>query len=607
MDDSVENKKTPKASKAKIELESHKARFMAAFRAEKKWREQKAQDQKFYDGDQLSQEEKSALKERGQPEVVINRVKPKIDGITGIQLQTKAVMKAYDRGTGDFEKAKFISEALRYIDYQNQFEDEEAEAFEESIIQGRSWYKHEVTYEGLEVEFKDYHVPNDDVFLDPYCKRSDLSDAKDLFETVWMDLEDAKELFPGYDKELDDSVNEKSSFTNALDGTIKEKKPDHYDSEGGDDTVWFDRKRKRVRIVTRYYRTPNRKEFALHEDIGLTDITEYSKKQREDLKKTLPDVTFITQLAYKLNSAVFCSVCILEKKEDLRPWDDEAKFPLVMVPAFTTRDDQRIPYGMVRQMVDPQKEINKRRSKMLHILNTTQVVADEGAVDDPNKARSELAKPDGYVVTKQGFRFEILRQTELAMSQFQLLQESKQEIDEAGVSREVQGQLPASQSGRAIQFREQVTVRPLRKLFKNLRFARKRLNLLRLDDIQHYWKDEKLIRITDDPNAQGVILNQRVVNPETGEEMVQNDVSLGKYDLIIEEAPDTLNLQSEQFDKLFQLAQGGLPIPMDMLLESSSLPNKRAVIERIQQQQQAQMAQMQQMQGMPPGATDGAA
>lgn len=587
-------------------LKEHKRRFVHAYRGEKKWREQKRDWQRFYDGDQLSDEEKNALEQRGQPEVVFNRVKPKVDGTIGIHLQSKTQMRAYDRGSGDFEKAKYITEALRYIEQQNQFEYQEVDAAEECFIQGRSWYKQEIAYEGLDVFIKNYHVCNDDIFLDPYSRKEDLSDAKDLFETVWMDLEDAIELFPGFEKELKESVNERSSFAEVLGDPLKEHKTDQYKQEGDDSEpgLWFDKQRRRVRIVTRYYRVPVRKEFALHEDIGLTDITAYSKKERKQLLKTLPDVTLIPQLCYKLNLATFCAVEILEEREDLKPWDEQAKFFHVLVPAYTTRDEKKMPYGLVKQMVDPQKEINKRRSKMLHLLNVNQIVMEEGAVEDLERARQEAARADGVLRVKPGLRFEISRNVDLAASQASMLQEAKLEIDEAGVSKEVQGNVNASDSGRAVQLKEQIVVRPLRKLFMNLRMAKKRLNILNVEAIQHYWKDEMLIKLTDDPEAQGILLNQRVVDPQTGEEAIVNDVSLGKYDLIIEEAPDTINLQSEQFDKLASLAQNKVPIPPEFLIEASSLPNKKKILEKMQQQREQeaaliQAAQAAQMQGQP--------
>ena len=76
-------------------------------------------------------------------------------------------------------------------------------------------------------------------------------------------------------------------------------------------------------------------------------------------------------------------------------------------------DNQR--YGMVRGLISLQDEINKRRSKALHLLSVHQVIAEKGAVQDVDKARRELARPDGFIeVASQGMRFEVLPTGELA-------------------------------------------------------------------------------------------------------------------------------------------------------------------------------------------------
>ena len=61
--------------------------------------------------------------------------------------------------------------------------------------------------------------------------------------------------------------------------------------------------------------------------------------------------------------------------------DEDGKpcFPLIMETAYIDRENNR--YGEVRQFIDPQDEINKRRSKALHIMNTRQII--EGVSLDP--------------------------------------------------------------------------------------------------------------------------------------------------------------------------------------------------------------------------------
>ena len=68
---------------------------------------------------------------------------------------------------------------------------------------------------------------------------------------------------------------------------------------------------------------------------------------------------------------------------------------MVMASGYVDLERQR--YGMVRDMISPQDEINKRRSKMLHHLSVDRMTYEDGAVQDADIAQTERAKPDGAV------------------------------------------------------------------------------------------------------------------------------------------------------------------------------------------------------------------
>ena len=67
---------------------------------------------------------------------------------------------------------------------------------------------------------------------------------------------------------------------------------------------------------------------------------------------------------------------------------------------------------------------------------------------------------------------------------------------------------------------------------------------------------------------------------------VENNVAEMEVDIVVEDAPDTVTIQHEQFQEIAGLAQAGMPIPPDLLIEMSQLRNKDQIIERMQQGQQ---------------------
>jgi hypothetical protein len=571
-----------KSSEDKL-LEDLKGRFTHAFNAHKRWIKEKNEWERFYDGDQWKQEELKELEDRNQPPVVINRIKPKIDSIIGMELGVPVDTKVFARGSLDFESAKHMTEALRYVEYHTGFDSKENDAFEDQLISGKSWYKVGIKWDGFEPEITTELVQND-VYEDPFSKQDDLSDAKYIHETVWVDIEDAKQLFPKHKKALEDAMVARKSMDELLDEHVSTH-PDQYrkpEEFVGENEMFVDKERKRVRLVSTWYRTPVLKRYLWNPVMGVENITDWKSADIKKAKQTYPDSQEFTEIKHKLNVAIYTWNRVLEKKLDIKPWDEDAKFDHVMVRGYKYKQKKKrgMHYGLVKQMVDPQKEVNKRRSKTLHLLNTNKMLFEDGAFANPTDARQEWAKPDSWIPINPNFRTFPEKNIDLAQSQFLLLQEAKREIDSVGVRGEIEGQSKAT-SGRDFQLRHESAVQMLRKLFRNLRDGRRRVGLLWIDYIQLLWREEKAIRITDDPES------SVIVDPETGKVVTINAVD-GKYDLIVEEAPETLNLQSEQFDKMVQMVGAGVPIPPDMLIEASAMPNKKKILERFEQQQQAQ-------------------
>lgn len=575
-------KKSKKQEADKIEdstyarLRDLKAQFLADYRADSEWRKNAAEDGDFYDGKQLTEEEKNVLKDRGQPPVVINRIKPKMDGIFGIQQALRVDTKAYPAGERE-EEVEEISEFFRNIEDDNDFDDSESLVFEDVGIQGRGWYEMGKRWEGFKSRHFVRRAFNTDIVRDRYSRLADLSDALRVHKTVMMDLDQAKQLFPDSAEKLEAVVNLGYQGDELESQDHERIRPDQYKSGKSlgltqEDFVEFvDQKKKRVRVVTTYYRTTEPTRYYFHPNLPEpTDITKMDEKSIETLKATHPNGQELTQLDKKLHCSTFTWNCELETKENIRPYDPDAKFPFVMVPGYEERRTG-IHYGLVRQMADPQREVNKRRSKLLHLLNVNQVRFEEGAFEDENKARAEFAKPDGWIKQHKDFQVVVDKNLDIGQSHFLLLQQATQEIDRSGVTQEVEGRTTAS-SGREYQLRQQTAVQGIRKLFSNLRSARRRVAL--------YFLDEYL--------------------------QEKPDAGVTKYDIIVEEAADSLNLNSETFSELVSLANNAkVPIPMDMLIEVSPLSKrvKDKFLKKMQEQQaqaaqqQALIAQMGQAQG----------
>lgn len=597
-------------------LREWRAEFSLDFDAESRWREKRRRWGDYYDGDQWTEEERKVLSDRGQPPLAMNMIKSRIDTLQGMFLQVPIMMRAQDRGLDDFDKAKYITEALRYIEDQNDFNEVERETITEQLISGRGWYHVHLDFDVDDVEIKIENVDTEDIVVDRYSKKADLSDCDRLYRTFWVDVEDLVKRFPRKETEIRNSVYTEGQFQQVMESHVRVKLGDQYKNTEGQsvmdpyDKIFVDSKRKRIRFVQMYYRDVYMREFAVHDELpdGRYEITNLDNGQVEQIKNRFPGVEIYTKRTHKLNSAIFINNAILEEKEDIRPHDPDGKYPYVQLIGYRERNSGKMPYGYVRQLVDPQDAYNKSRSIVVHKQNTATVIADEGAVEDVEHTRNEANRPDGYIEKQPGSDFQIDRNqvnnADIAMINFAI-----QEMQSSGIPAELMGQEDKGLSGTAIQLRQSSGLQPIRPLIANARKARKRVFKLVLEEMQRYWTSPKLVKITDDPNAENMVLNQVVVDPQTGEQVIIHDVRLGKYDIKIEEAPQTENMRSEQFDKLFNMLQNlirmGVPVPLEpfiKLIQASDLPNKQDLAQSLLQEQQNQQ-QMLLLQQQTEGAT----
>jgi hypothetical protein len=520
----------------------------------------------YYDSKQWSADEIQKLNERGQAAIVINRIKPKMDGLFGMEKMNRTTAKCFPRTPKENHDADAATEAIRFVLDDNQFNQVRSSAFENISIEGTGGCEVIVDKETLEIKLNPIFW--DRIIYDPHSRRRDFSDARFLGQVIWMDFDLAVSKFGN--KEMLESQMDSNSNT-------YEDKP-----------RWMDAVRRRVKIVELYY-----------------------KENKE------------------IYYACFTRGGYLEKPK-ISPYKNEVgetEWPYEFQSAFVDRDGNR--YGAAKQLLDPQDEVNKRRSKALHLMSVRQVRLERGSVEDVNKTRAELAKPDGIVETTPGMEFEVLKTGDMAAAQFNLLTEAKQEIDAVGFNAAVSGKLDGAQSGVALKTRQMAGQTELAPLFDCLKSWDIRVYRKVWNRIRQYWTDEKWIRVTDDEqNIKFVGLNKKVTKgelilkqaqskgapPEIIEQLkvqisqdpmmrelafTENSVAELDVDINISDAPDVASMEVEQFQGLAEVIKSGAPpVLVEALIMSSQIPHKERVLKNLRGEQEIPDQVKQQMQQM---------
>jgi len=531
---------------------------------------QQARD--YADGIQWTRDELKILKERGQPVITVNKIREKLDLLCGMERKARTDPKAYPRTPAEEDRADAATQCLRYIADDNSFSLVRSQVFDCMLVEGAGGADLGLEDDGQgSCNITITTIPWDRIWYDPHSRSYDFSDARYKGMVIWTDRDALEEMYPGED--VQDVIE--SSFSST----------DYQYNDRPETAFWTDNNRTRIRLVQCDWAERGTWWRATYTKSGLLAAPQRSK--------------------FKDRKGKSCSGLLLQS-------------------SYINRENQR--YGMVRGLISLQDEINKRRSKALHLLSVRQVIAEQGAVPDVDKARREVAKPDGYIETMPGLKFEIEQTADLAAGQFQLLQHATAEMQLSGPNAAMSGTDPRELSGRAILAQQAGGAAQNEPLADALRFWSRRVYESCWMAAREFWSGGKWVRVTDDlnetrwvginrpvrlmdkladmdPQRRAMVMQQMQPPLQPGDPRLQqvigieNDISDLDVDITIEEGIDIPSLQAEEFQSLVQLAsvQPGL-IPGDVLIAASGLRDKDMILERMKEHQQ-QQAQAQQQAG----------
>ncbi|MGA0588726.1 hypothetical protein ACO2Q2_16605 [Dyella sp. KRB-257] len=516
----------------------------------------------YYDGYQLTDAEQEALRKRGQPVVISNRIAPKVDALLGQEKRMRTDPRAFPRTPKHEDEANSITDALRFVCESNNFDAIRSDVAENLMIEGigAATVTVKPDDEG-KMEVVLTWVPWDRFYRDPHSRRRDFKDAEYMGVVLWMDEADAMRRFKGKDDVISGCYAEGVTVGDTFDDRPS--------------IMWGDRKRKRIRVLQHRFK---------HQGEWWT--------------------------------CVVCKGGYLRDPQ-VSPYQDEHGEPvcdLIPISAYIDRQNRR--YGVVKRHISPQDEINKRRSKALHLLNTKQLIIEKGAVDDIEQTRREAARPDGVMQPNPGMKFEVISQNDLVSGQFQLLQESKGEIDITGVNPALSGDQQAP-SGRSQEIQISSALAEYSGIFDSLKHWSWEVYRHIWYRIRQFWTEERWIRVTDDernmrwvalnkPILQGHVWQQQGIQFDPRDPMamqqvgVQNQLAELDVDIILEDAPHSVTIESEQFQALIDLKKiDPTAIPTKAIIQASQLRNKDQILAMLDQPQvppqvQQQMQDLQQ-------------
>ena len=161
--------------------------FQTAVDSGKKWREEVKEDFEFTAGKQWTEDELKIFREEHRPAIVINRILPLINILSGYQRLNRYDIDFLGRTSDDVALCQVRRGMTKYIMDRSDYDAVESQVFLDCAIGGLGWF-------GVRYKF-DNEIQDDEavieridpfsVYVDPEAHELDFSDAKFLIRANW--------------------------------------------------------------------------------------------------------------------------------------------------------------------------------------------------------------------------------------------------------------------------------------------------------------------------------------------------------------------------------------------------------------------------------------
>ena len=423
------------------------------------------EDVEFAQGKQWDECDIATLKNRGVKALTINKIKPIIKLLTGIERQSRSDYKILPEGGEDVITAEIANRLVKNIVKNSRLQDKLSAVYKSGNQVGMSFIEPYVDYTfdliNGDLQFKKINGQN--IYLDPSFQEYDLSDSRFVIKvSKELEYDDLLALFPNDKKKIDNIAEGTINIDNLTTETsIASPRNSDYDSNEGytDDSTRAEKKT--YDLIDYYYKDYQTRYYVFIETEELTKEF-ISKEKAEAFAEKVADSDPVI-LDRKVQVIMLAQVVgDTELYNDVAPTYPKWKtYPIIPFFAELITDDitdmnLRI-QGVVRGIKDLNLEFNKRRTQELNHLNSSANSGfdiEKGALDAEELANlKKNGSAPGLVVQRKKGYAPISRISPMPLSQghAQLAAENAMDLKEAsGVNPDLLANDSKSQSGRAI-------------------------------------------------------------------------------------------------------------------------------------------------------------
>lgn len=551
----------------------------------------------FVNGKQWKDDEKSALKSENRACLTLNYTAMRLDTLVGFQRSQRTDIRYLAQGNGDQRTADMYNIVAKDLLTKSYFGYRESEVFRDAAGLGRGWFNVFVDFDdNIEGEVKIERFPFSQVVTsshnDPLC-----DDAEAICKGKMYSYWGIKAKWPDKADKIQKDLDWYTHFGRSREKITENKRDNYAFSDNrtpamiGKHTL-VDFARKEFRVIECQRKIWKKRYIISFPGDGFTTAIDGMKENDAKALEKLGAVVF-DRLVPKIRITKIAGNVVLSDENPANlPVD---KWFVVPVYAYKSENDW---WGKVEMVKDPQRQINKRASQAIDIMNKH---SSYGRYYDastfPNKKEEQKFlrnrnKP-GFVqrvndaakipAREDGGKFpaEIVESMNLSLTMHEQLMNVT--LPPGG----------ANESGAHMLHRQKQQLAGNEFLFDNLRLAKERLGLLLLHLIHRYYSPQRIYELIESANQQNAVqVGGQPFDQWTYDEIVQllEDADPYQYKIVVSESENSPSIQFATWMLLESLAQSGAEIPPQMLVESADLPEdrKRKLLEYQEQQMQAQ-------------------
>lgn len=491
-----------------------------------------------------------------------NRIRRICNLITGHQRRTRKSMSVIPIENADNVTADQFTKVLMWCVNRDNMLHTISDAFEGAVTSGMNLLSLWVDFQNdaINGNLRLSNVSYNGYMIDPFFKNADLSDCNFVWTRKWLTKEQIKSLLPFRKKEVDDLPY----------------------GDTGDvrfnfmpESMLWGIENNFLTYDEFFYRDVRKQNLLVDMRSGQTLEWRGASEDLEFFLNTHEEIKLVKNRIPTVKMGIVVQGNVLYHGDNPLGIDS---YPFVPVFAYY---EPQLPYlslrcqGVVRGVRDVQAAYSHRKSIELAML--------ESRISSGYKYKeNSLVDPDDIFLTGTGKGLAIKQEADLndvqpiippevPPSMLELSQSLASEIQEiSGVTEELLGTSDEDRGvGLLSMLRQGAGLTTLQGLFDNLDRSQKLLGRIMIETIQSNFSYGKI---------------ERIIGEKAAPQFFNRD--FGTFDCAIEDGLNTTTQKQTQFAQLVQLKQMGVPIPDQTLISSSTLQNKRELLEAISTEQQ---------------------